>query len=94
MVLLTEYKNHSVEVIFVATTVCTKHKLEILNVRYHLGGLGRGEITTIKLILWKLCANFLIEFGTPVKLMRLIKIHLMKLAVKFILINSCLMHSY
>jgi len=34
------------------------------------------------------------EFGIPVRLDRLIKIHLMKLAVKFILINSCLMHSY
>jgi len=48
MVLLNEYKNHSVKVIFVATTMCTKHKLEILNGRYHLGSLGRGGITTVK----------------------------------------------
>jgi hypothetical protein len=38
--------------------------------------------------------TFFIEFGIPVKLVRLITIHLMELAEQFILINSYLMQFY
>jgi hypothetical protein len=79
--LLNEYSNHSIEVIFIATTICTKYQLEILNGRYHLGGLGRREVVIVNWILWKWCVNFLIEFGIPVKIVRLIKIHVMKLGI-------------